>query len=110
MAFVPHTTSVNKADPKYGVESIGDYFRQGRIRIPYQSPTSRLKASELVDELLRYPDGQTTDLVMSTWFHTLAVNNHYSPRQKGLYRREVPEWVSRGAGGRPVQRGLAYVR
>ena len=32
--FCPHTTSINKRDPKYGLESIGDLFRQGQIRIP----------------------------------------------------------------------------
>jgi hypothetical protein len=110
VTFVPHTTSVNKADPKYGVESIGDLFRQGRVRIPYESPTSRLKATDLIDELLRYPDGKTTDLVMSTWFHTLAVNNHFSPRNKGLYKMDRPEWVSGAGRGRPVARGLSYAR
>lgn len=106
VVFVPHTTHVNKADPKYGVESIGDFFRQGRVRIPYQSPSSRLRAADLINELLRYPDG-TTDLVMSVWFHTLAVIHHYAPKQRGLYRKDVPKWMSR-PNNAPVRRGLPW--
>ena len=108
--FLPHTTGINKNDPKYGVESTGDYFRQGRIRLPYVSGNARFKVATLVTEALRYPDSDTTDMVMSTWFMTLAVNNYYTPQQRGLYRREVPEWVSGLSRGRPVARGLTYVR
>jgi hypothetical protein len=107
VTFLPHSTNVNKADPKYGVESIGDLFRQGQIRLPYQTPASREKVSYLVNELLRYP-GDTTDLVMSTWFHTLTVNNVYAPRQAALYRRPVPGWVSRGVERNPRGRGLPW--
>lgn len=109
--FIPHTTTVNKSDPKYGVESVADYHRQGRIRIPHGNPTSRLKAEPYITEHINYPDGETTDLVMSDWFHTLAVNNHYSKRQGNLYRRDVPSWISGGTRGMPsVQRGLSYSR
>ena len=101
--FVPHTTSVNKANPEYGVESLGDYFRQGKIRIPSKGPLSKRRAEPFVSELLAYPDGDTDDLVMSCWFHTLAVNNHYAPKQARLYRQKRPSWVSSG-------RGLAWAR
>ena len=99
--FIPHTTSLNKSDPKFGVESIGDYFRQGKIRIPYADVVARKSAAPLVEELLAYPDGDTDDLVMSVWFHTLAVNNHWAPRTRRQYRRSRPDWIS-------TQRGLTY--
>jgi hypothetical protein len=108
--FIPHTTTINKSDPKYGVESIADFFRQGRVRIPHGSPSARLKAEPLISELQNYPDAETTDLVMSTWFHTLAINNHYTRRQGNLYSKPVPEWMSARNTGRPVQRGLSYAR
>ena len=101
MVFVPHTTHVNKADPKYGLESIGDLFRQGMIRLPWGNPGSRLKVNPLIDEATRYPDHDTTDLIMSVWFHKLAVENHYTPRREGLYQLPRPAWLS----GR--QRGIA---
>ena len=93
VSFVPHTTSINKQDPKYGLESIGDLFRQGRIRIPWGDVNSRVRGQNLIDEATRYPDHDTTDLVMSTWFHKLAVENLYTPRSSGMYRMGRPAWM-----------------
>ena len=99
--FIPHTTHINKADPKYGLESIGDLFRQGFIRLPWGNPASRLKVNFLIEEATRYPDGDTTDLIMSTWFHKLAVENHYTPRREGMYQLNRPSWLGY------AQRGIA---
>jgi hypothetical protein len=100
--FVPHTTTVKKQDPKYGVESIGDLFRQGRIRIPWRDLRSRSKMQYLVDEVTRYPEHDTTDLVMSTWFGKLAIEQHYVPRRYSGYRMNRPKWMGR------VTRGMSY--
>jgi len=106
--FLPHSTHANKADPKFGVESIGNLFRHGRVRMPYGSPSSREKMKHLIDELMRYPDGDTNDLVMSTWFMTLTINAGYSAsRREALYKRPVPQWVSRSAQG-TARRGLPW--
>jgi hypothetical protein len=105
---VGHSTNVNKADPKYGVESIADEFRQGMMRLPWQGAVAREKVEDLLHELYRYPDGETSDLVMMTWFHTLATRNHYSPRgANGMYTQDRPSWVRNGTRG-TVQRGLAW--
>ncbi len=101
--FVPHTTSANKADPKFGVESVGDYFRQGRVRIPYADLPARRAVEPLITELLAYPDGDTDDLVMSVWFHTLAVTHQYTPRSQQIYRQQRPSWIS-------AHRGVAWAR
>jgi hypothetical protein len=102
--FVPHTTHINKADPKYGVESIGDLFRRGLIRLPNADVTSRLKTAYLVDEALKYPDSDTTDMVMSTWFGKLAVENIFTPSRGRMYVQQRPGFM-KGA-----QRGLSYSR
>lgn len=94
MRFLPHTTHINKQDPKYGLESIGDLFRQGMIRLPWGSPQSRMKVTPLIEEATRYPDHDTTDLIMSTWFGKLAVENHYTPRREGMYQLNRPSWLS----------------
>jgi hypothetical protein len=101
VSFVPHTTSINKQDTKYGLESIGDLFRQGRIRIPWADIPSRQRGQYLIDEATRYPDHDTTDLIMSTWFGKLAVENHYTPRRSGMYRMDRPSWLGY------AQRGIA---
>jgi hypothetical protein len=92
--FVPHTTSINKRDPKFGFESIGDLFRQGMIRLPWGSPMSRLQMAYLTQEALGYPDYDTDDVLMAVWFQKLAVENHYTPRQQGMYRLATPRWLS----------------
>jgi len=101
VVFVPHTTSINKQDPKFGLESIGDLFRQGRIRIPWGDIESRVRCQSLIDEATRYPDHDTSDLIMSTWFHKLAIENHYTPRRGGMYQMDRPSWMSNR------QRGIA---
>ena len=102
--FVPHTTHVNKADPKFGVESIGDLFRRGLIRLPSGDIASRIKTAYLVDEALKYPDSDTTDMVMSTWFGKLAVENIWTPTRGRMYVLDRPGFMQ-GA-----QRGLSYSR
>lgn len=99
VVFVPHTTSINKQDPKYGLESIGDLFRQGSIRLPWGDVASRMRGQFLIDEATRYPDHDTTDLLMSTWFSKLAVENHYNPRKDGLYRLSRPSWLGSARRG-----------
>ena len=93
MVFVPHTTSINKQDPKYGLESIGDLFRQGMIRVPWGDFASRTRCQHLIEEATKYPDYETTDLIMSVWFGKLAVENHYSPKQSGRYHLARPSWM-----------------
>ena len=108
--IIPHTTTTNKSDPKFGVESLGVLFRNGQIRIPWQGPMARVKFQNFINEHLRYPDSDTDDNVMSDWFHQLGVIHHYSPRNKGQYRYDVPDWLSGRERGKPVERGLTYAR
>ena len=99
--LLPHTTAANKNDPKFGLESIGDLFRQGRIRIPWADIPARNSCQYLINEATRYPDYDTTDLIMSTWFSKLAVEHHYTPRKPRQYRMQRPKWM------RANRRGIA---
>jgi hypothetical protein len=56
----------------------------------------------LIDEAVKYPDHDTTDLIMSTWFAKLGVENHYTPRQRNSYRLDRPGWLS------TPRRGMVY--
>lgn len=110
VVFMPHSTGVNKADPKFGFESIGDLFRQGFNRFPYGDPSSRFQTQALVTEAVQYPDGDTDDLLMSTWFQKLAIENHYVPQGGLHYRMPRPGYVTKTGRGAPVRRGLSYAR
>lgn len=96
---IPHQTNRNKQDPEYGLESIGDLFRQGYIRIPWGDFRTRTVMQDLVTEGTRYPDYDTDDLVLSTWFHKLAVENHYTPHTKAMYRLNRPAWLQSARRG-----------
>jgi hypothetical protein len=95
--LLPHSTNVNKNDPKYGVECLGPLFQQNLIRLPFQGMTTRSVMADLIEEATHYPHTRTTDIVMSMWFHDLAVRNHYAPRKDGGYRFSRP---GRMAGAR----------
>lgn len=87
IVFIGHQTHINKSDPKFGFESIGDLFRQGKIRIPYSGPTTRMVMNDLISEAKNYPDSDTDDLLMSVWFHKMGVENVYRPNlEAGLER------------------------
>jgi tRNA G10 N-methylase Trm11 len=52
------------------------------VHIPYGNPESMKKMQILVDELIQYPSGRTTDTVMAFWFAWRAA-------QQGLNRMRV---------------------
>jgi len=65
----PHyTTRVNKPDPELGVLSMAPVFENGEVHIPWSNPESMRKMQILVDELVQYPSGRTTDTCMAFWF------------------------------------------
>ncbi len=105
VTFIPHTTYANKADPKFGVTSIADYFRQGAVRLPWGSPATRLRMSDMVHELTRWPEARTDDIVMTTWFALKATTDNYTPARREAPRMARPHWVNTYAGrGLPERR------
>lgn len=65
-----HTTGINKLDPKMGVDIVRDWFKYGRIRLPFAGP-AKFTSMRLIDEVCRYRfDGSngTDDQVMACWF------------------------------------------
>lgn len=66
-SIIPHTTAANKNDPKYGVWTIREAWRAGRVNLPKKTDAARLASMKLVDEVVRYPNGAADDQVMSMW-------------------------------------------
>lgn len=91
MRILPHTTHINKKDPKFGFESVGDWFRQGLIRLPDGDIGSKMRVSPLISEAVNFPDSDTDDTLMATWFAKLAIENLYTPRKGNMYRLSVPK-------------------
>jgi hypothetical protein len=90
---IRHQTHANKADPKFGVQTVGGIWRQGLVRLP---GLSRQTVKPLVQEVTTYPQGASDDLVMAFWFgeynlSTLTQQVHGKP-----FRRALPSWIRRG--------------
>lgn len=96
--LMPHTTTINKADPVYGVTGTADFFRQAAIRLPYGDVDSRLIVDKLIRELTNWPEGDTEDLVMSVWFAIRAVQMTYADPETPAPRFERPGWLHRERG------------
>ena len=91
MRIIPHDTNINKKDPKFGFESVGDWFRQGLIRIPDGDVGSKLRCSSLISEAVNFPDSDTDDTLMAVWFAKVGIETLYTPRKGAMYRRSTPK-------------------
>lgn len=91
--IVSHTTHRNKTDPDFGVWTVRDNWRLGRIRLPYK-PTDegRLKSMKLIEEVSTYPASDTTDLVMAHWFMEFQLPRLFSPDPPAA-RQWRPSWM-----------------
>jgi hypothetical protein len=101
VTFIPHQTHSNKNDPKFGVTSIADFYRQGVVRLPNGDPSTRLDMSTMVHELTRWPEARTDDEVMANWFMFKAVDTAYTPRDYKPPAFDRPDWI-----GGYAKRGL----
>lgn len=92
-----HTTNVNKRDWAQGVESLIPYFEQDRIHIHAAGATEQ-DVRNLRDELIDYPQGRYTDLVMALWIarHQYQL---YQQRFRGRFESQgLPSYVTRNPG------------
>ena len=96
--LVPHYTSRNKGDPKYGVQMLGPLWRQGLVRLPgKQGGHARVHSLLLVNEVTKWtPDGSgaaTDDQVMAQWFVEHNLENLYTPDVE-VTRQRRPSWLA----------------
>lgn len=94
---VPHFTHGNKWDPVFGVESMAPLFSHGMVSIPWASTQARAKFQPLVEQLLQFPMGSVSDLVMAMWFADLGLREKIQRQQLPLFnsRQKVPKRVAR---------------
>jgi transcriptional regulator with XRE-family HTH domain len=93
--IIAHTTSRNKSDPQFGVETIAPHWRFGRVRIPGRGD-GKVIGMRLVDEVTKYPHGRTDDCVMAEWFFEWNLPNLMVPTAHTIQAWR-PSWVSRTA-------------
>jgi len=90
--IIPHTTSRNKSDPQFGVETIAPHWRFGRVRLPGRGE-GKVISMRLVDEVTKYPHGRTDDCVMAEWFFEWNLPNLSVPTATTTSAWR-PSWVA----------------
>lgn len=111
----PHvTTKYNKLDSQFGVEAMAPMFFNNMITLPYKQQSDRARIRQLEDQLLSFPMGKVSDLVMSLWFAELGVKDLtsrqalplFDPRFKApkriLRRRKIIDFGERTVLGAPM--------
>jgi hypothetical protein len=104
----PHDTTTNKADPDYGVQTIGTNFKYGRVRLPNKrggGDMGFVASRKLVDEVCVYPHGSTTDNVMAYWFLEFWIPRLNTQLAEDLPNRETPDWLNKSVAN--LHRGVA---
>jgi len=88
---IPHNTNTNKSDANYGVTTISQHWRFGRVRLMGKGE-GKTRSMHLIDEVTKYPHGRTDDCVMAEWFFEWNIPNLYQPKtlQVKAWR---PQWV-----------------
>ena len=75
---VPHITSGhNKWDPQFGVEAMSPMFYNKQISLPAGDLTSRNRLRPLEEQLVSFPMGRVSDLVMALWFAELGAREMF---------------------------------
>jgi hypothetical protein len=95
--LVPHYTSRNKGDPKYGVQMLAPLYRHGRIRLPgKQGTAARIHSLLLINEVTKWnPEGtgsRTDDCVMAQWFLEHNLERLYTPSIESPLQQR-PSWM-----------------
>jgi hypothetical protein len=86
------TFATNKLDPKLGPQILSPLYRRGLVRIPGKGDASRMMSLKLVEEVTRYPQFRTDDLVMSQWFGEANLQHVYS-REPKVRMTPTPTWL-----------------
>jgi hypothetical protein len=88
---IPHNTTSNKSDANYGVTTISQHWRFGRVRLMGKGE-GKVRSMHLIDEVTKYPHGRTDDCVMAEWFFEWNIPNLYQPKTQKVQAWR-PNWV-----------------
>lgn len=92
----PHSTTMNKADPHYGVWTMANLWRLGRVRLPMRDGDARMSSMKLIEEVLVYDHGRTDDCVMAMWMGHWNLPDLALPEDTST-DIERPSWVLEAA-------------
>jgi hypothetical protein len=91
----PHHTHINKLDSKWGVTTIKNHYRYGRVRLPGTIAGQEV-AKPLYDQVTNYPDYSYDDAVMAHWFLEYQLQHLVKKASKRMsVFKDIPKWVNR---------------
>lgn len=99
--IVPHITHRgNKWDPQFGVEAMSTLYHNNLISTPWADANSRKKFGALEQQLMQFPMGKVTDMVMAMWFASLSATEVFKRTQLPMFdsRAKVPGRIRRRRG------------
>ena len=63
------------------------------MRLPWKDRTDgKARTLRLINELVRYPNGRTDDLVMANWFFEWNLPRIFNPRRAPI-KQDRPSWL-----------------
>src|SRR5487761_1908830 len=89
--IIPRDTTTNRSDPDFGVRSLAQQYRYGRVRLPWKGE-SKLLSLKLIDEVTKWPHGRTEDCVMAQWFFEWNLDQ-VTVRQDDATAGDIPSWM-----------------
>jgi hypothetical protein len=90
--IIPHTTTINKSDDEYGVQTLANLYRYGLIRLPGHN-TAWNARQKLVEEVTRWPEGKSDDCVMAQWFLEWNLPRLIPPSKPLPRNPHRPSWL-----------------
>lgn len=92
---VPHTTHKNKWDAEFGVESMAPLWGASMVSVPWGNAPSARKMQALLEQMLLFPMGMQSDLVMADWFADLGCRDLLKRAHLPLFneRMRVPDRI-----------------
>ncbi|MDQ3223094.1 MAG: hypothetical protein M3Q75_06450, partial [Gemmatimonadota bacterium] len=92
-----------KTDHQFGIQAMAPLFHNGVVRLPWGDINTRRKVGELEHQLLRFPHGLVTDLVMALWIAETGVKSFWATNQiESFDPRTTAQWPSRITNKRTV--------
>lgn len=109
LKFMPHQTGREKLDPDAGVSSLAPLVENGLLRFPYGTPEGKRKSKLLIEEMISYPQGKYSDILMALWFAVIAARKYgKSLGSVNLLRKRGDKMWLRGSSSRHIKRNPWY--
>ena len=90
--IIKHKTNVNKNSAEYGLQSLAADIEFNRLSFPYGDAEGRRMTDLFCTEALEYPEGETDDVLMATWFPKINYKKLRPITRYADTKVQAPSW------------------